>query len=426
MWFLEPGNRSSSSGIESIPNCFTLSEHRQEINNYFTSIYEINQNDAEWENFLSVSDIETGYVAPQQLLTGLLGSFAESWPDVLDKFKRGENIWGSGKNLGPGLIRSQRFTFFCWLLWGPSISLCRKCNEWGEDQEITALQYGFGDENNSFSIAPLIDDNSAALEAFNNLLKTVCESPFARPARVTMRPLWIDWDKSKRKKIKRALSFVGRAQREIWRYNPDKDKTDNGNIVLDYVTHVGLKDLDSYTELSSYYSSYIWVMFILCDGKCNPLWPADMLAKKKDPFDPIIKFTSNEPPWYGMFPFFVHGNIGESNAYELSKQQLVGKALTSIDWLIKLSGQESDFTFRYACASDHPNCNKCSDYKYSVNNNQSKPIRDLLKASLKSSYQNITNRVSMDSTDPAWKHYRNVYSSCHLPEIIDWFYGYYD
>ncbi len=57
----------------------------------------------------------------------------------------------------------QRFEFFCWLLWGPSIPACT-CKRWRGS--FIALQYGYGDENNSF---PLLLEDEHVEDTFRKI-----------------------------------------------------------------------------------------------------------------------------------------------------------------------------------------------------------------------------------------------------------------
>ena len=414
-------SKNNSDKHYNVKNCFNLTDSAKQflIENYFEAVDKINNKDTYKDRFLTHASIETGYVAPQHLLDGLLSRCNESWPSLIENYDR------KVKN---GIEENERvhlFTFFCWLLWGPSIPIGH-CQQW-EDvgaQTNVALQYGFGDENNSLPVFPLINGDRDD-KCYRDYVRYILKSPFAQPAPyLKVRPVWISRDTDKHQpELKRSLGLIGDAQKSIFGDPLLKTFEAKGKLVLDYIE---APNFDSSSEPSSpnkYYSSYIWVMFIVCDGSGKPVYGRD------------------KSPWFGMIPYFEHANISDDSIYSTLKRQLANKALTSIS---ELSGNnklnKTNYIYHYACASDDSNCTdeNCMS-KHSKTFKSSIKIRDYLENLLghsvvwkykdgnklyekeKDRFSFLNDIVRMPSYEDNWK-YKREFSSCHLPEIINDFY----
>ena len=98
-------------------------------------------------SFLSKVTIKSGFVAPVHLLTGVLAYYDEEWDHVVEDY--GRSVLRPDDRFKKDRTRKiQTFIFDCWLLWGPSIPICT-CPEWHGQ---VALQYGYGDEDNSLTL----------------------------------------------------------------------------------------------------------------------------------------------------------------------------------------------------------------------------------------------------------------------------------
>jgi hypothetical protein len=136
------------------------------VANYFDALKSLSLPDALMlprERFISQVRIKTGFVAPLHLITGLLRQMDSDWPHLLAQFRKSISTFpltDEVANSKPELVLEhvQAFEFYCWLLWGPSIQMC-KCPGWSGLPQI--LQYGYGDENNSFH---LVFDNERIKE----------------------------------------------------------------------------------------------------------------------------------------------------------------------------------------------------------------------------------------------------------------------
>ena len=398
-----------------IPNCFVLtkSEKRELISAYFQAIQKINPKVPLKHKFLTEAVIETGYLAPQQLLAGLLSEFKDSWPSLLRSYRI------EAKDSESKLQDAQRFIFYCWLLWGPSIPLGRCEHYWtiNGNQGITALQYGFGDENNSLSLLPLVNPLQDDKE-YGNLFKRIMESPLAQEMKLKVRPVWISNDTRKSAtELETSLDSVGNIQRAMFNIPKsilkDKNKSASSNkndqpddppgyLALDYAELIDLNDNKGKRKDSAkYYSAYVWVMFILCnnDKYRTPLYP------------------SSDQPWLGMFPFFEHGNIANDSTYALFKSQLADKTLASISRLLEEDNSKS-YVFQYACASDHSNCltGECNT-EYVLGDFQSAiRIRDYIENLLGAPNEKLQQSDAMKSVKKVSGHFKHLENKVFLGE----------
>jgi hypothetical protein len=433
---------ADSDDIPNLPNCFVLTDSDKQplISSYFEAIQQINPKTKNKDRFLTKATIDRGFLAPQHLLDGLLSRFGESWPLLIKNFER--EITRSNFKSGAVPIESedinrvQTFTFYCWLIWGPSIPLGRNaCSQWiDKPQGIIALQYGFGDENNSLHVLPLItpekdDDN------YSKLYKLIIDSPLAQEFTLKVRPVWISKDEYYRGyELKSSLRLLGKAQQSIFEDPARRSITvTSGKLALDYVWALNFNENKTHTNPKKYYSSYVWVIFVLCEKNGEPVYPR------------------NNKPWLGMFPFFEHGNIADDTTYAVFKRQLANKALTSVSRLLEstaLSGSEKiggNKVFRYACASDDANCSECGEQNYPKDFRASIIVRDYIENLLgkppvwkhnpeegttkegdstskeKGTFDYLAEHVIMPSVDKPWK-YRDDFRSCNLPDVISQFY----
>jgi hypothetical protein len=469
-----------------IDNCFTFSENEDSIEHYFKSLIKFNNNfdKDKLERFLLGAEIKEGFVAPLHLIDGLLDQFESTWEKVIKDFHR--EIKGEYHNnlffQGTKFQRIQLFTLDCWLQWGPSIPICN-CEQWS-GSDFIALQYGYGDENNSRSLMPLIGKDH---DDFNSLKTAMQSSPLAWNTQLKVRPVWI-WEKCSGQEnlnsdiLINRLEMLGKAQSSI--KNPrsasridrkiidHKDKIISGHMVLDFVSAPLLvnnnekKSEKILTKLKSqreYYSAYVWVIFVVCWKSTSDNIEDTNIKKFLNscagrpvfPVEPKKKISQIETnfqmwtPWLGIFPFFVHGNIADDTTYAAFKEQLVAKTLSCIRLALDIrSGLEDKekenmdipidnevqlkaklsrmIEFRYTCAVDdsgyHEDKNiKSPDWDSSLKS--SKQIKDYLVEAL-AWEENSELRESVIMQPPAAGLDTERYSACHLPDIVSNFYKY--
>lgn len=432
------GNNDLDSADElSIENCFVLQENREWIENYFSILSEMEMKNK--DRFLTEAIIQQGYLAPQYLLAGLMSEYKDDWKPIIEAFFKESQI-KSWTPLGDKFLllkkfrRIQMFTFTCWLMWGPSIPI-GNCDRWTKREEdnsdsLIALQYGFGDENNSFPLLPLIKGNNRDQSpSYKDLFEYVTKGPFAFRASIKVRPMWITTFIQNQNEKK-----ISHVQRQIREPREKSDKSIPGNIVLNYAPHEGLTSLpDNYhlSEKQDFYSSYVWVMFELYDRKKNePCFPLPLTGSGSFQSIVINKETDGVKyrPWLGLIPFFEHGNIADDVTYATYKNQLANKALSTIERLFTDEFKEN-FILRYACASDDSNCAHCRDKSNDNKFLSSIKIRDNIKRLIDNSdsynpnrFNNLQDCIILDSKNNK-PNESLIINSCMLPDLIDYFYN---
>jgi hypothetical protein len=325
--------------------------------------------------FLSKVVINSGFVAPLHLLTGLLGRYEESWEDVSEEY--GRSVIRAGDPFRYSEIRKTQATILSlWLVWGPSIPVCT-CQEWDGD---VLLQYGFVDEDNSISL------RCSSPEVLGKLCRPHSDEPrgLAFAARVTGT---LRWGPALR------TSAICPAQHAIWH---------DDRLVLD-VTEGDVKRAGGTIEQvsASLYSAYLWIAFVMCD------------AETGQPFHP------NEP-WRDLIPFFEHANIADGNTYGFHTGQL---ACAAVEGALRLIHLNSQLQLRFVCAVDESGCG--SKLRYSAGT--TKTIREKMveftstSADLRYDQDPAMQQLSLDF-DPKrpWKD--GDYSACALPDILKAYY----
>jgi GNAT superfamily N-acetyltransferase len=389
-----------------VDNCSELLENPDVIR-YFDALTRQRLGRSREPVFQSKVAFRSGFVAPLHLITGVLARYEDDWEPVIEGY--GSSVTRSGDRFRYSTARElQAFIFDCWFLWGPSIPVCT-CPEWHGD---VALQYGFGDEDNSLILrcpspqivrllgeeaGPLVESTpprTSAPAAQESAQPQESEQssppPVARRARVSGTLKWGP-----------ALSAAGicPAQRAIW-----NDK----RLVLD-ITGGGRADsirVAGGTEeqvFTRYYSAYLWIAFVMCKSDNNE-------PDKDEPDNPHHK-------WRDLIPFFTHANIAAGETYEFYVDQLARSALEGV---LSMLRAESELVLRFACAVDETGCG------YELLNAQpTKTIRKkmtefALKAEADSDNASALCRLRLGETDqPAPPFMDGDYSACALPGIVN-------
>ena len=346
-----------------IASWFRLTRAEPAINRYFDMLEADPSIVAhETDRFLSSVRIETGFVAPLHLMTGLLNRFDKDWEPVIEGYGRSVNMPRDALRRRGGatdLRALQAFLFDCWLLWGPSVPLCT-CRQW---RSAVALQFGYGDENNSL---PLLGGD-VLLQRFAAMLAAHEEPrPLALPAALTAR-------------IRRGSGIAERsvchAQQGI-----------RNGLVLDWeeIDPVGGKG----DQLAgTYYSAYLWVMFVILKENGRPLFAGNVSQ--------------------GLLPFFDHANIADGATYRLLKREFARKALGTVGTVL---GGEPRLRLGYACGFDDSGCG--SPLRFA----QAAPrTRDLMAELLAGEFHRLaaSGRLLLDAD------LGQDYAACRLPEVID-------
>jgi len=403
-------SKEDIAGTVTVPDNFRLVRNADHIDRYFQVLKQLRHTDNPGQ-FLMTVKVMRGFVAPLHLIAGLMSRFDQDWAPVmadfnLEKIDAEKNLIEiGGKKVSLYALRSyQMFIFDCWLLWGPSIPICT-CNQW--QGQHTALQFGFGDENNSLPLLR-IGNSGAEMMSFKELWTTVLARPISKYCSVTVRPC-----SSLVQDMKLCL-----CQRDV-------GSRDMGSaIVLDYVAH----EFHSKNETANgYYSAYLWSMFIICHAS------GDGMPQPMEFHNGPDKDGTHPRPWLSMLPFFEHGNIADPDTYRSMKQQLAGKILSAIARLIKDCGEAGAYLrFCYACAIDDPGCNHQSDPgppRSFGDSNAASGVGHTLRQTIQgmlaeAQFSDIQDKVVFS---PDWqKNFASQFSACHLPTVVRKYYEHLD
>lgn len=345
------------------------------IDRYFNALASQSRHANQQPMFLSKVTIRSGFVAPMHLLTGVLARYEEDWQPIVEGY--GRSVIRPGDPFRYSQARKiQAFIFDCWMLWGPSIPVCT-CPEWHGE---VALQYGFGDEDNSLSLRCGSPEILRLFEDRNNPQL----DGLAWQTRVSGTLKWGP-----------ALGDNGfcPAQRAIWH-----DK----RLVLDITDQPnGIRRAGGTEEqvFALYYSAYLWIAFVMCDADTGePLNPDDQ--------------------WRDLIPFFMHGNIADGETYDFHTTQL---ARGAVEGALQLLRAEPDLVLRFVCAIDETACGY--DMLYSIPAEmtiRNKMIKFVDQADHQD--QQALRRLNLDF-DPARPFKEGDYSACALPGIVSDYYN---
>ncbi|ORB46102.1 hypothetical protein BST39_02135 [Mycobacterium paraseoulense] len=333
------------------------------------------------KSFLSKVTINSGFVAPLHLLTGVMTFYEQHWQPVVNAY--GQSVIHPGDDFREKQARKmQSFIFDCWLLWGPSIPICI-CPQW---QGEVALQYGYGDEDNSLAL------RCSSPEIFRTLLgqNDGGHDGLALRARVSG---VLKWGPD--------LSTVGLcpAQDAIAQRSDER-------LVLDISGGAGgIRPAGGTSEQvkAQYYSAYLWIAFVMC---------------KADPDTHEPKPLNPENKWRDLIPFFIHANIADPVAYEFHARQLAREA---VEAAIQLLEDEQDLILRFACAIDETGCGHDSPYVLPVSPTEkiSAIMRRFADEAKRQGHGSALRRLEFASKEP-FEH--GDYASCALPQIVKRFY----
>ena len=343
----EKAKDSRTECLITVPHPGIVSKAAERINRYTARVAELEAHSAgEKPGFFCPIKIESGYIAPLHLLSGLLVHFDDTWPKILNGFEAEAELDDTLRRLkvSRNFQQIQTYIYYCWLLWGPSIPVCGPtCTRWGQD--MLWLQYGFGDENNSINIVgergPLTTKMTTFL-AGTSAAAGADKGVMAVPALVQGR-LYYD----------HVSTFSGSEAAGAAGVKKSGSATESRSLLFVDEIRSDIKG----GERSLYYSGYLWVMFVVMaeDGdRFLPLHPED---RRNDGRENPLK---SRLPWKDSIPFFEHGNFADAETCMFGKEQLVQKALTGLVALVEQNGKDGfPLQFAYSCAIDDPNCRWC-------------------------------------------------------------------
>jgi GNAT superfamily N-acetyltransferase len=366
-----------------VPTCSPLIDN-DGIERYFNALHHQLLRPAQKPVFLSKVMIRSGFAAPLHLLTGVLARYDEEWQPIVEGY--GRSIIRPGDELRYRQARKiQMFIFDCWLLWGPSIPLCT-CPEWHGD---VALQYGYGDEDNSLTLRCTSPEVLRGVKGQSGGV-----AGFAVQTRVCGT---LKWGPVLRD------SGMCPAQVAIWQDN---------RLVLDITEEAeGIRASGGTEEqvFAQYYSAYLWIAFVMCDKDGEPLNP-------NDPDDP----DKPDQRWRDIIPFFMHGNIGDSETYDFHTSQLARAVLEGALQLLRAE-EGSGLILRFVCAIDESGCGFDILYPMPAEFTIREKIAKFADAAKATESGTALQRLDLD-------YHKNApfkdgdYSACGLPGIVDGYY----
>lgn len=297
-------------------SCFDVFGHNnQKIEKYFLAQMRVHRD----PSFLSRVEFLSGYLAPAYLVSGLLNEFDEDWTKIVraypEKLKKLESGEDSLSRL-PDLRKLQSFIWDCWVQWGPSVPISESV-AW-QTGEI-ALQYGYGDENNSLPLRlnrRLIgqghqlpgDDQGKTPETavgwngfrysnWDDRLGTLLAQGVERTARA--------WPV----RAEGRLRWLMRADRNsrFCLAQRNRNPSSKGWLVLD------ADALTADPSQPKFYSAYVWVIIAIC--------------RTSDSGQVELSEPDLADQWRCLIPFFQHGNIAEPSVYDSIKRELAEKTI---------------------------------------------------------------------------------------------------
>lgn len=351
-------------------------------------------------SFLAKVAFRFGFVAPLHLVTGVLARYEDEWGPVIDAYGRSVIRPGDAFRYSP-TREFQSFIFDCWMIWGPSIPICT-CPEWRGE---VALQYGFGDEDNSLilrcpnpQILRDLDERNRSLiqgkqSASSDETSEPEESPVARRVRVSG---ILKWGPALHND-----AFCS-AQQAIW--NDERLVLDITEAsAADSIRIAGGTDEQAYAR---YYSAYLWVAFVICKSDNSG----------SDGYKPY----NEKHRWRDLIPFFSHANIASADTYSFYRDQLAHSALEGV---LEILRDERKPVLRFACAVDESGCGYDLLYSPPTDTTIRQTMIDLvdkLKARGDRDTREALSRLRIGGgKEPLPAFMEGDYSACALPGIVD-------
>ena len=396
---------------------------------------------------LATIHVRYGYIAPQYLVAGLMSRFKDDWRPVLSSYARAMPDVSLVKRVFESLQASQ---WNLWLVWGPSIPICR-CAQW---QGRFAFQYGYGDENNSLPLLEMEQDEQQRPKVLERLTRDILrDGKGSALVKLSGRLRWAPQFLRGSESSPAAQAGKTAVFDDV---DPDDDDDDPGVpparpagrwLMADaqaalycgsepvYTQHsdgliLQLKQVEGMSgEPRAYFSAYLWMMFLVAGPQAQgddtgprllwqrayPPWP--------EPGDPRTA-VQNARLWRNLLPVFVHANIADPAALRFQRRILTHSALAMLRELWSERGNCFDaedvirgIRFHLVCASDYTGCG--DQLRYPPEESLSDLIRDALRDEPDRDFAAAVVIPGRDGEGAArpWG-LAGYYSSCHLPELV--------
>lgn len=282
-----------------------------------------------------------------------MNEFDEDWTLIVNAYNekltrdiRRDPLLAAGLH---DLRRLQSFIWDCWIQWGPSVPIVRS-QDWIDGG--LALQFGYGDENNSLAVyledAPdgrtAGNSNLSRWEERLSLLRQELDSHVIGAAWAW--PVTLVGHVRLLSRRERNEAFCS-AQRDT----NTAEKAD-GWLVLE------AESIEIHRKGPLTYSAYVWVLIAICtdrpleSGKSHPENAGGDVLAETQRLSSLFAETADE--WRYLIPYFQHGNIAEESVFNDIKRELAFKTVESLlDQLRKAHRLGVDWLhFAYAAAVD--------------------------------------------------------------------------
>ena len=381
--------------------------------------------------------VAMGFLSPQFLVAGLLSRFDDDWRPVLNAYQRSISSL-QGRGAFESLQASQ---WNCWLMWGPSIPVCQ-CDEW---KGLFAVQYGYGDENNSIPVVELATEGGVPKTLGPIMASLRSEGHGARFAVVIGRLRWgpfylerqqqervlRDIDDSADDEPPRGRLGMAAAQASIYDH-VFAHRQDSDSVVLQLV-----RVDESLPESHVYFSAYLWTMFLVATASESDqepgIGPVLLRGKRYPPWsdDPADRRRMRDARlWQHLLPVFVHANIGDPAALRFQKQVLVENTVQLLRqmWerrveLFDAVDVAAGLRFHLVGASDYSGCG--FEVRFPAEESLVARLRERVAAEPDRAFAESIVLPRPDETPPTrpWG-LKGFFSVCHLPEMIVNYYDY--
>ncbi|MCC7059985.1 MAG: TIR domain-containing protein [Burkholderiaceae bacterium] len=406
---------------------------------YFDAVLEAGVDEFDREQLASLCPIRVqyGFLASQHLVAGLMSRFDDDWRPVLNAYQRAIPDPRRHRSAFQSLQASQ---WNCWLVWGPSIPVCN-CSQW---HGVHALQYGYGDENNSIPVVDLGGEAGGPPRQLDPIASTFdAEGRGAKWVQLTGRLRWGPWylreaggdapaegqdeefDLAAADEIRQLPKSSRRAaapaQASLFREDGFMFRHDSDGITLQVETVDRVSN-----ESRVYFSAYLWMIFLVTGSVDEPGIGPRRLGGKPWPSGASDQRGAARKArlWEDLLPVFVHANIADPAALEVQKRVLAQSAITLLqqvwarrDELFEAGDAQAGIRFHLVSASDYSGCG--SVVRFPIGTRLTTLLRERLDLEPDRAFADAV-AVPAAAGDPNGRSpaLARYFSSCHLPELV--------
>ena len=301
---------NGSELIYTIPNCTLLidSELNKAVGRYFNFLsnpkvkktFCIRDEELKWVIKIR---IEEAYATPTCLLTGLLSIYEESWVEFIKKYVSSAYI-SEASNSELGIIPSELYMLFAWLLWGPSYEIDYK-KYWAG-----LCQLSYGDESNSIPVLANMDS-----DVIDRLRDKFQANEGNRYGALMSVDLSVFEKKSRMRDINELVNPANA-------YFYDKIKDDGTSFVAQIDDFIPCMN---YKSKKYYCTAYVWLLFELEDPTSVDFYPERSVA------------------------FFEHANLTDNETYKFLIGTLIDKSIKHFEGIFS-DGNYANRKYRFVAA----------------------------------------------------------------------------